>query len=96
MKVGVNHAKPSETGGKIASSYPNLDRAVTTKHKMTLACRDDLAQSVPHTGDIVDNSLDILHSRTCAIGRPPTHRKIAMINDLEPGQGQCIEKPGIP
>jgi hypothetical protein len=54
-----------------------------------------LTNSVPHTGDILDDGLDILRARTCAVGHPPTHRRIAMINDLDPGRCQCVEKPAI-
>jgi hypothetical protein len=95
VKIGVHHAKAPETGGKISGNHPNLDRAVTAKHKVALAGRDDVTDSVAHTGDILDDRIDILRTRTCAVGPPPTHRKIAMISSLDPGRYQCIEKPGI-
>jgi hypothetical protein len=95
VKIGVHHTKPSETGGKIAGNHPDLDRAVTAKDKVALASPDDVTNSVPHTGDILDNGLDILCARACAVGYPPTQGKISMINDLDPRRCQRIEKPCI-
>jgi hypothetical protein len=86
VKIGVHHAKAAETGGKISGSHPNLDRAVAAKHKVALARRNDVTDSVPHTGDILDDGVDILRTRICAIGPPSPHRKITMINDLDPGR----------
>jgi hypothetical protein len=95
VKIGVHHSKPSETDGKIAGNHPDLDRAVTAKHKVALASPDDVTNSVPHTGDILDNGLDILRARAYVVGYPPTQGKIAMINHLDPRRCQRIEKPCI-